>query len=280
MKRFSDLVWLSAWVGGLSVLVVWDLLFLNRPACARIAQAFGNTLVVALSACLFTLAAGWVATMVFAFAEKGAGRPIYLVVVFIANLIRSIPQVVGILLGYTFVTFAALDGMVTTRAGILVLISLVISIFMFLELSDLMRERIGHFRRSDFFDAMQVCGIGEFRIVNFDILWKCSRVHILNKLISVFAMAVFLQCSVDFVISVGLSTSISQVNLPVTLGSMLARIDSKQDILAIGHSLTHPAYSVNLFFTHLQGVSVAFLIVFTLVCLFNVGNAFARRHRL
>jgi hypothetical protein len=93
-------------------------------------------------------------------------------------------------------------------------------------------------------------------------------------------MAVFLQCSVDFIISVGLSTDVSQVTLPITLGSMLARIDSKQDILAIGHALTHPSYAHNLVFGHLQGLTVAFVIVFTLVCIYHISNAFAERHRL
>jgi hypothetical protein len=85
---------------------------------------------------------------------------------------------------------------------------------------------------------------------------------------------------VDFIISVGLSTDVSSVNLPVTLGSLLAKIDSKQDILAIGYSLTHLGYIIRLPFEHLQGISVSFIIVFTLVCMYQIGNGFARRHHL
>ena len=118
------------------------------------------------------------------------------------------------------------------------------------------------------------------RIINRDILWKNSRLHIFNKLISVFGMAVFLQCSVDFVISVGLSTQVNTVDLPTTLGGVLAHIESKQDILAIGHTLTHPFYFGNLFFQHLQGITTALLIVVSLLCIHNIANGFAERHRL
>jgi hypothetical protein len=125
-----------------------------------------------------------------------------------------------------------------------------------------------------------VCGISESRVVNFDILWKNSRLHIFNKLIAVLGYAVFLQCSVDFIISVGLSTDVNEVTLPTTLGSLLASIDSKQDILAIGYTLSHLDYASHLFFEHLQGMTVAFLIVFSLVSIYNIANGYAERNRL
>jgi hypothetical protein len=127
---------------------------------------------------------------------------------------------------------------------------------------------------------MRVCGISEGRVVNFDILWKNSRIHILNKLISVFGAAIFLQCSVDFIISVGLSTDVNAVTLPATMGSLLAKIDSKQDILSIGYALTHPGYIGSLFFEHLLGITVAFLIVFSLMSSYHIANGYAERHRL
>jgi ABC-type dipeptide/oligopeptide/nickel transport system permease subunit len=159
-------------------------------------------------------------------------------------------------------------------------IALSISIFMFLEIGDLIRERIRFYRKSDFFNAMLVCGIKERVIINREILWKNSIIHIINKSIALFGNAIFLICSIDFILSVGLSTRINAVNFPVTLGSLLARIDSKQDILAIGHTLTHPAYFANLFFTHLQGISIAFLIVFTLLCIYRISNGFSERYEL
>jgi ABC-type dipeptide/oligopeptide/nickel transport system permease subunit len=187
---------------------------------------------------------------------------------------------VGVLFGYVFLTYFIEKGTVNNTIIIILLLALIMSVFIFIEIVDLMSERIAYFKKRDFYNAMRVCGISENRIINFDILWKNSRIHIFNKLISVFGVAVFLQCSVDFIISVGLSTDVSSVNLPITLGSLLAKIDSKQDILAIGYSITHPGYIKNLFFGHLQGVTVSFLIVFTLLCIYNISNGYAERHRL
>jgi ABC-type dipeptide/oligopeptide/nickel transport system permease subunit len=154
------------------------------------------------------------------------------------------------------------------------------SLFIFNELADLMTERIAYYQQLDFYNAMRVCGISEWRIINADILLKNSRLHIINKLIAVFGMAVFLQCSVDFIISVGLSNQVSALDLPATLGSLLANIDSKQDILAIGYTLTHPWYVGNLFFKNLQGISVALVLVYTLICIYKISNEYAERNRL
>ena len=64
-----------------------------------------------------------------------------------------------------------------------------------------------------------------------------------------------------------------------TLGKLVWLI-CKQDILAIGYTITHPRYFGDLFFGHLQGVTVAFLIVFTLLSIYNISNGFSERHRL
>jgi hypothetical protein len=127
---------------------------------------------------------------------------------------------------------------------------------------------------------MLCSGVRESRIINFDILWKNSIAHIAQKLVSTFAMAIFLQCSIDFIISVGLSTDVSLTNFPVTLGGMLATMDSKQDILAISMLFEEIGYWPNLLFRHLQGVSAAFSLVFTLVCMYRVSNGLIRRHNL
>jgi hypothetical protein len=127
---------------------------------------------------------------------------------------------------------------------------------------------------------MIVCGISGFRILNYHIIWKNSRRHIFNKLIALFGVAIFLQCSVDFIISVGLSTEISTVDLPVSLGNLLAHIDSKQDILAIGYTITHLSYVGDLVFKNLQGITVALVIVFSLLCIYKISNGLAERYRL
>jgi ABC-type dipeptide/oligopeptide/nickel transport system permease subunit len=280
LGRHRDMRWLFIWCISVTTLGIWDVVFLNRPALKRVVSGFVNTFTIALLVIVFTLALGWVATVTLHFLESRRRHVAYLLVSFVLNLVRSVPQIVGILFGYIAVNALATSGALTSRLALFVLLAVWMSLFIFLELVDLMRERIDHYRALDFYSAMQVCGVPERRIVNFDILWKNSRIHIFNKLISVFGMAVFLQCSVDFIISVGLSSEVSAVNLPPTLGSLLAKIDSKQDILMIGHSILHPGYAGNLFLQHLQGVTVAFLIVFTLLSIYHIANGYAERHRL
>jgi ABC-type dipeptide/oligopeptide/nickel transport system permease subunit len=183
-------------------------------------------------------------------------------------------------MGYVILTLLIQQGILSSELLILVFMALTITLFVFLEIFDLLRERITYFSRRDFFDAMRVCGISERYIINREIIWRSSRIHIINKLIAIFGISIFLLCSVDFIISVGLSTDVSSVNLPVTLGSLLAKIDSKQDILAIGYSLSHFKYIFRLPFEHLQGITVASIIIFTLVCMYQIGNGYTRRHHL
>ncbi len=280
MFRNRDSRWLAVWIAGMAVVGTWDVLFLNKPAQHQIAVGFVNTFSIATLVAVFTLILAWGVTLALHFLETGANKTPYLLLTFVLNLIRSVPQIVGILFGYVAVSSLVLTGFLRSAAVIFPLLALCISLFVFIEFVDLMRDRIAHYRKLDFYNAMRVCGISEARVVNFDILWKNSRIHILNKLISVFGAAIFLQCSVDFIISVGLSTDVNSVTLPATLGGLLATLDSKQDILAIGYALTHPGYIHNLFFENLQGLTVAFLIVFTLMSIYQIANGYAERHRL
>jgi ABC-type amino acid transport system permease subunit len=275
----KDIRWLMIWCGAILLVTVWDVLFLNKPALKLVVQGFFNTFTIAALVIVITLVLGWLSTVALQFLQS-RNRVGYLLLSFALNLTRSVPQVVGILFGYIGVGLLLQTGTIRSPILVFVLLALCMSVFIFTEMVDCMRERIEHFQKLDFYNAMRVCGISERRIINFNILWKNSRIHILNKLISVLGSAVFLQCSVDFIISVGLSSKADQVSLPITLGNLLADIESKQDILAIGTALTHPLYTGNLFFVHLQGVTVAFLIVFTLWCIYNISNGFAERHRL
>ncbi|MBN2035361.1 MAG: hypothetical protein JW768_01335 [Chitinispirillaceae bacterium] len=278
--RHKDTRWIFFWILGSALVWIWDILYLNKPALLKVAEGFANTFIIAVLVVGFTLALGWMTTIALHSLKERSNRAAYLFVTFFLNLIRSVPQIVGILFAYVGVTILVQNGIVTSKVLIFVIMSFSMSVFIFLELVDLMRDRIDHFMKLDFYSAMRVCGIPDRRIVNFDILWKNSRLHIQNKLIAVLGYAVFLQCSVDFIISVGLSTDVNQVTLSATLGSLLAKIDSKQDILAIGYTLTHPDYASQLFFQHLQGMTVAFLIVFSLVSIYHIANGYAERHRL
>ncbi len=280
LYREKDKLWLLIWLGGMLLLWGWNLLFLNKPALAKVQSGLLNTFFISSLVIVFSALLGWFSGVGSYFLEKATNKFPYLTVTFCLNIIRSVPQIVGILVGYIIITVMIQDGSLSSAFYIMVIIAFVISLFVFIEISDLVRERITYFRRRDFYNAMLVCGIPEWQIVNREILWKNSVAHIFNKLIAVFGITVFLLCSIDFIVSVGLSTSVSAVNLPVTLGSLLAKIDSKQDILAIGYFITHPGYFPKLFFEHLQGITVAFSIVFTLLCIYKISNGFARRNEL
>jgi ABC-type dipeptide/oligopeptide/nickel transport system permease subunit len=279
IKR-KDTRWLLIWIVGSIAIWTWDILFLNKPALIKVANGFANTFIIAILVVGFTLVLGWVGTLLLHSLSKRSNRTAYLFATFFLNLVRSVPQIVGILFAYVGVSLLAQNGVVTSKPLLFLIMAFSMSFFIFLELVDLMRDRIDHFMKLDFYSAMRVCGIPDRRIINFDILWKNSRMHIQNKLLAVLGYAVFLQCSVDFIISVGLSSDVNDTALPVTLGSLLAKIDSKQDILAIGYTLTHPDYIGRLFLQHLQGMTIAFLIVFSLVSIYHIANGYAERHRL
>jgi len=275
-----DLLWTTVWILGTGALWAWNAAFLNHPAFLRLQAAFVNTMAGATLTLLFTLLMGWSAGVLLDFLSRRPSRVPYLLLTFALNLIRSLPQIVGILIGYVLLTVFIERDIVRSTYLHLISTALLISVFTFLELADLVRERIDQYRKSDFFNAMLCCGIPERRIINVDVLWKNSLAHIVQKLIATFGMAIFLQCSIDFIISVGLSMDVSLSNFPPTLGSLLASLDSKQDILAIGVALTRPGYLGELFFRHLQGISVAFLIVFSLICMYKISNGIVRRYRL
>lgn len=276
----KDKLWLAIWLGGLAALWLWNTAFLNRPAFAQLRAASLNTLLVGASVVVFAMLLGWMSAVALHFLEQSRRRVAQILLLFALNLIRSVPQIVGILIGYVALTLLIQEDVLRNRYVQLLWIAIAISLFVFLEITDLIRERIKQYRSLDFYDAMLSCGISERRIINNEILWKNSRAHLLNKLIAIFGTTIFLLCSIDFIISVGLSTDVSLSNFPITLGGLLAKLDSKQDILAIGAVFTDPSSFPSLFFEHLQGVSTAFTIVFTLLCLYKISNGLVQRLRL
>lgn len=280
LRRDKDKLWLLVWWGGLGCLWLWNALFLNAPAFERLREASLNTLLVSILVVAFAFVLGWASAVSLHFLDEARRRSPYLFVTFLFNLIRSVPQIVGVLIGYVVLTLLIQRDALRQETAQLVWLAFVISLFVFLEVTDMIRERIGFYRKSDFFDAMLCCGISEGRIINREILFKNSKAHLLHKLISVFGATIFLLCSVDFIVSVGLSTDVSLSNFPTTLGGLLAKMDSKQDILAIGTVVFDWRNIGSLFFEHLQGISTAWTIVFTLLCLYKISNGFVKRHRL
>jgi ABC-type dipeptide/oligopeptide/nickel transport system permease subunit len=272
--------WACFWAGGIGLLWIWDLFFLNRPALALIRAALGNSLLAGLLVVLFSMSLGWGSGLLLHFLENRRNQGPFVAVTFIFNLLRSVPQIVGILLGYVVLTQLIVRDILRPSLLQLAAMAFVVSLFVFLEVTDLIRERIAYYRKLDFFDAMLSCGIRESRIVNVEILGKSSLAHLIQKGVAVFGMAIFLQCSIDFILSVGLSTEVSPTNFPSTLGSMLARMDSKQDILAVSVIFTDFSYVPTLLTRNLQGLTIAFAIVYTLVCMFKIADGLVRRYQL
>lgn len=277
---YKDRFWASLWICGLLLVWLWDKLFLNTPALKQIESAFIHTIIISLLVIIFALVLAWLTTLALHYTERKPFIPIYISINFLLNIVRSVPQIIGVLLGYIIITGYIEQGHIGSPATIILLMSLTISLFVFYEIVDMLRERIAYYRTLDYYDAMLVCGIKESRIINHEIILKNSLAHLLNKLIYLFGITIFLQCSVDFIISIGLTQEASTVNFPYTLGSLLAKIDSKQDILAIGYTLTNPEYIRNLFFQHLQGITIAIIIIFSLFCIYQIANNYAERKQL
>jgi ABC-type dipeptide/oligopeptide/nickel transport system permease subunit len=280
LYRDKDKLWLYIWLTGLALLWLWNILFLNHPALVRLGEASLNTLFVGVIVVALSALFGWMSGLSLHFLEQAKASILYISFTFLVNLIRSIPQIIGVLIGYVLLTMFIANHILVSEYAQLLWMAFVISVFVFLEISDLVRERIQYYQKLDFYDAMLCCGISERRIINVEILAKNSRAHLLQKLIAIFGTTIFLLCSIDFIVSVGLSTDVSLSNFPMTLGGLLAKMDSKQDILAIGAVISDWSNLSSLLFEHLQGISTAFLIVFTLLCQYKISSGFVRRLRL
>ena len=102
--RHKDARWLLFWVLGSGLVWIWDILYLNKPALIKVAEGFANTFIIALLVVGFTLALGWMATLLLHSLKERSNKAAYLIVTFFLNLIRSVPQIVGILFAYVGVT--------------------------------------------------------------------------------------------------------------------------------------------------------------------------------
>jgi ABC-type dipeptide/oligopeptide/nickel transport system permease subunit len=276
----KDLLWLTLWLAGLATVWLWDAIFLNAPAFSRLQTAFANSLLTGAMVVVFSLIWGWLLGVTLHTLDRSRSRIAFAVVSFATDVLRSVPQIIVVLIGYVVLTILLHGEIIRSSFVQLLWIACCTAIAVFLEVSDTVRARIDYFRRSDFVDAMLCCGMRESRIINVEILWKNSRSHLLHKAIAIFGVSIFLQCSIDFIVSVGLSTDVSLINFPTTLGNLLANADSKQDILALSNLFTRPGYLPDILVQHLQGISVAFCIVFSLLCIYKIANGFVRRHRL
>lgn len=273
----GDAVWTAVWLGGTAIVVAWNAAFLESAAFDRLLSALGHTLALGAGSVAIATALGWTAGSAFYFLETRGRLHGYAALTFVVNLVRSIPQVIGVLLVYLIVSRMVERETVTSLTVLGTWIACGTAVVICIEMIDLVRDRIGYFVQSDFVAAMLVCGVKERRIVHVEILWRNCRSLILYKATSLLGVTLFLLCSVDFIVSVGLSADVQAVNMPATLGNVLARLDSKQDILMLGVAFLRPAEWPSLFFRHLQGLSAAFLLVFSLLSIHHIVRHLHRR---
>lgn len=279
-RQRKEIRWLSFWLAGMILVWIWDAWFLDPLSYELLQAAVVHTFCGAAIAVAAALAVGWGTALSLYFLASGKKKFFFLPALFILNLLRSIPQIIGLLIGYILLSVMMENGLMQFAPVQIFWMACVIGLMCAPEIVDLIGERIAYFKQSDYFYAMQCCGMKESRIINVEILGKSSAAHLVQKSVSLFGNAIFLQCSIGFVLSVGLSNEVSLTNYPVSLGSLLAKLDSKQDILAVGSALIDPSYLPHLFFQHLQGVSVAAVIVFTLLCLYHIADGLIHSYDL
>jgi ABC-type methionine transport system permease subunit len=152
----KDTRWISIWIIGSFLLLIWDVLFLNKPAFQKVISGFFNTFIIALMVVLFTLMSGWLVTLLLHSLQSRSNKTLYLIVTFFLNLIRSVPQIIGVLFAYVAITLLVEGAVISSKPLIMVIMAACISMVIFLELVDLMRDRIDHFLRLDFYSAMRV----------------------------------------------------------------------------------------------------------------------------
>ncbi len=268
-------LWVSIYLISFFAIFVWNLLFLNSSAFKMLSSAIFNTFVISLFAVLVSLLLG----IFFAFATEANFRfnsVIRFLVKFILDSINSIPQILLLLSSYVFLIIFFYNNELAQMLWLVFSLSIIYANDFFIEISN----RIQYFKKNEFYNASLILGISERKIIIKDILISNSKNHLLNRIILVFSSMIFLFSSVDFIISVGLSTNLSLAELPKTLGNILASLDSKQDILAISMLIKNPLYLSEILTTHLEGITAASILILTLISSYKISNSLIQKMKL
>ncbi len=276
LRKARDVFWLAVFVSGMAFIFVWNLFFLNGEAFSDWLGAVFYTYSVAFAAAAIAFFVAWRIALFYETAKSAGKTETIFAIGLLLDALKSLPQIIVLLLGYSVMIFYLKNSGVAQ----FVWLAFVLALAFVNDVFEEMRSRVEFFRKSDFYDAMLVAGVKEKRIINRDILARNSLAHLTNRAIIIFSSSVFLLCSVDFIISVGLSSQLSLSGLPKTLGNILANAASKEDILAVRELFANPLYLKEIFTTHLQGVSAGLTLVFTLVSAFKISNGLIERKKL
>ncbi len=82
---------------GIVMLWVWNRIFLNGPAFEQIQSAFIHTCLIAVLVIVFCCILGWGAAVGLYVLERSQKQGLSLFLTFLLNVIRSIPQIIGVL---------------------------------------------------------------------------------------------------------------------------------------------------------------------------------------
>ena len=117
LQQRKDIRWLSFWFLGMIVVWIWDALFLDPLSYELVQAAIFNTFFGAGAAVAAALGLGWGGALLLYFLENGKKRFFYLPILFMVNLIRSVPQIIGLLIGYIILSFWMDYGVLQSAAG-------------------------------------------------------------------------------------------------------------------------------------------------------------------
>jgi hypothetical protein len=186
-------------------------------------------------------------------------------------LIQLIPQIVWLIIAYSFlneiiVQYAIGYMGIISSSAIMFSFVLLPNVFLFLE------ERLNYEKEHGAYYPLRTLGVSLLRSILSEVLWRQNRVHLFLKMCALVASLFFLQISIEFIISVGLSETIGVINFPLSLGQLLVQIGSKQDLLAVAYSLFNPSYLSTLFSQHLFGLSIAFCIFTGMITSYKISS--------
>ena len=259
--------WIFFFIISVSIIFTWNSAYLNDRSFYLIRTAYFNSLVIAFCSIVLVLLLTWFLSVIAITGER-IKRFVY----FFMNQGILIPQVLIVLFGQAFLNKLILSGFINSAFEYILFSSMILSIALFSETLTFFNNRIELLKERGFYEAMTSLKISKWRIVHFDILWDNSRKIIITKAVALFATVFFLQVIVDFIISVGLSRDLNQFNFPPSLGTVLADTTSKEDLLYVQHIFKNPGLIKNLFFRHLQGISIVAMFFVTLLSLVKYSS--------
>src|SRR5512147_478015 len=113
----ADALWAVGWVVGIVVCGVWNAAFLNTPAFFMLAAAFVNSLAAGAVAVAGAFVLGWAAGVGLDRLHTRRHTSAALALTFVMDLVRSVPQILGLLGGYILLTQLQASGVVIGSSG-------------------------------------------------------------------------------------------------------------------------------------------------------------------